>query len=80
MDSTTASPGAPGAEARPPKLLEQLRTAGVAKRSSSDNLTEWKDEGIILQLGKDVSWTDRNAWAPCIVEKKIKGKYKSYFW
>ncbi len=26
MDSTTASPGAPGAEARPPKLLEQLRT------------------------------------------------------
>ena len=26
MDSTTASPGAPGAEARPPTLLEQLRT------------------------------------------------------
>ena len=50
------------------------------KTFSSDNLTEWKDEGIILQLGKDVSWTDRNAWAPCIVEKKIKGKYKYFYY
>jgi len=50
------------------------------KAFSSDNLTEWKDEGIILQLGKDVSWTDRNAWAPCIVEKKIKGKYKYFYY
>ena len=50
------------------------------KAFSSDNLTEWKDEGIIIQLGKDVSWTDRNAWAPCIVEKKIKGKYKYFYY
>ena len=50
------------------------------KAFSSDNLTEWKDEGIILQLGKDVSWADRNAWAPCIVEKKIKGKYKYFYY
>lgn len=50
------------------------------KTFSSDNLTNWKDEGIIIQLGKDVSWADRNAWAPCIVEKKIKGKYKYFYY
>ena len=50
------------------------------KAFSSDDLTDWKDEGIIIQLGKDVSWTDRNAWAPCIVEKKIKGKYKYFYY
>ena len=50
------------------------------KAFSSDNLTNWKDEGIIIQLGKDVSWADRNAWAPCIVEKKIKGKYKYFYY
>ncbi|HET7733401.1 MAG TPA: family 43 glycosylhydrolase [Paludibacter sp.] len=47
---------------------------------SSDNLVSWKDEGIILQLGKDVSWADRNAWAPCIVEKKINGQYKYFYY
>lgn len=47
---------------------------------SSDNLTDWKDEGIILDLKKDVSWANRNAWAPCIVEKKIKGKYKYFYY
>lgn len=40
------------------------------KAFSSDNLTDWKDEGIILDLRKDVSWANRNAWAPCIIEKK----------
>ncbi len=50
------------------------------KAFSSDDLTDWKDEGIIIQLGKDVSWADRNAWAPCIVEKKIKGKYKYFYY
>ena len=48
---------------------------------SSDNLTDWKDEGIILDLKKDVTWADRNAWAPCIIEKKIKkNKYKYYYY
>ena len=47
---------------------------------SSDNLVNWKDEGIILQLGKDVSWANRNAWAPCIVEKKINGLYKYFYY
>ncbi|RKR04736.1 glycosyl hydrolase family 43 [Flavobacterium sp. 90] len=50
------------------------------KTFSSDNLTNWKDEGIILDLKKDVSWANRNAWAPCIVEKKIKGKYKYFYY
>ncbi|PTN08690.1 family 43 glycosylhydrolase [Mangrovibacterium marinum] len=47
---------------------------------SSDNLVDWTDEGIILDLHKDVSWADRNAWAPCIVEKKINGEYKYFYY
>jgi hypothetical protein len=31
------------------------------KTFSSDNLINWKDEGIILDLEKEVSWADRNA-------------------
>ncbi|WP_433810923.1 family 43 glycosylhydrolase [Flavobacterium johnsoniae] len=50
------------------------------KTFSSDNLVDWKDEGIILDLKKDVSWANRNAWAPCIVEKKIKGKYQYFYY
>lgn len=51
------------------------------KAFSSDNLTDWKDEGVILDLEKDVSWAKRNAWAPCIIEKKIdKDKYKYYYY
>lgn len=50
------------------------------KAFSSDNLTDWKDEGIILDLKKEVSWANRNAWAPCIVEKKIKGKYQYFYY
>ncbi|MFV0471938.1 MAG: family 43 glycosylhydrolase [Paludibacteraceae bacterium] len=47
---------------------------------SSDNLVDWKDEGKIIQLGVDVKWADRNAWAPCIVEKKIGGEYKYFYY
>jgi len=50
------------------------------KTFSSDNLRDWKDEGIIVDLRKDVSWANRNAWAPCIVEKKINGKYKYFYY
>jgi len=50
------------------------------KTFSSENLIDWKDEGVILDLPKDVSWANRNAWAPCIVEKKIKGKYKYFYY
>lgn len=50
------------------------------KTFSSDNLKDWKDEGVILDLKKDVSWANRNAWAPCIEEKKVDGKYKYYYY
>ena len=50
------------------------------KTFSSDNLTNWKDEGIILTLLKDVSWANRNAWAPCIVEKKVNNEYKYFYY
>lgn len=47
---------------------------------SSDNLVDWTDEGVILDLKTDVSWTDRNAWAPCIIEKKIDSEYKYFYY
>jgi len=50
------------------------------KTFSSDDLKEWKNEGVILDLKKDVSWADRNAWAPCIEEKEINGKYKYFYY
>lgn len=51
------------------------------KTFSSDNLKEWKEEGIILDLKKDVSWANGNAWAPCIIEKKWgKNDYKYYYY
>ena len=50
------------------------------KAFSSTNLVDWKDEGIILNLKKDVSWADGNAWAPCIEEKKENGHYRYFFY
>ena len=48
---------------------------------SSDNLKDWKDEGIILDLKKDVPWAGRNAWAPSIIEKKTRrNSYKYYYY
>ncbi len=47
---------------------------------SSDNMVNWTDEGIILDLKKDITWADRNAWAPGIVEKKINGEYKYFYY
>ena len=48
---------------------------------SSDNMVDWKDDGVILNLaGKDVSWAKTNAWAPCIIEKKINGEYRYFFY
>jgi len=48
---------------------------------SSDDLKNWTDEGTILDLKKDVSWADRNAWAPCIIERKTgKNSYKYYYY
>lgn len=50
------------------------------KAFSSPDLVQWKDEGRILDLEKDVSWAKRNAWAPCILEKKINGQYRYFFY
>jgi len=50
------------------------------KTFSSPDLVNWKDEGIILDLNKDVSWAKKNAWAPCIIEKKINNAYKYFFY
>lgn len=50
------------------------------KTFSSTNLVDWKDEGVILDLNKDVSWAKKNAWAPCIIEKKTGNQYKYFFY
>lgn len=48
---------------------------------SSDDLVEWEDEGTIVDLSTDdVVWASRNAWAPCIEEKKVNGEYKYYYY
>ncbi|WP_454803070.1 family 43 glycosylhydrolase [Mucilaginibacter phyllosphaerae] len=47
---------------------------------SSPDLVNWKDEGKILDLQTDVTWTKKNAWAPCIIEKKINGSYKYFYY
>lgn len=44
---------------------------------SSKNLVDWTNDGVILDLGPDVSWADKNAWAPTIAERD--GKYYLYF-
>jgi len=51
------------------------------KAFSSDNMVDWHDEGVILNLaGNDVSWAKANAWAPCIIEKKINGEYRYFYY
>lgn len=44
---------------------------------SSPDLIHWKNQGVILDFQKDLSWVDKRAWAPCIATKK--GKYYFYF-
>lgn len=47
---------------------------------SSEDLISWKKEDTILNLKTDVSWADRNAWAPAMAEKKIDGKYQYFYY
>ena len=48
---------------------------------SSADLKDWRDEGVMLDLRSDqVAWANGNAWAPCIEEKCIDGKYKYFFY
>ncbi|MEQ3553076.1 family 43 glycosylhydrolase [Pseudonocardia nematodicida] len=44
---------------------------------TSPDLVNWTDRGEVLRLGPDVSWADRNAWAPDVVERN--GRYYLYF-
>lgn len=48
---------------------------------SSDNLCDWRHDGIMLDLGTDqVPWATGNAWAPCIIEKRMNGQWKYFFY
>lgn len=47
---------------------------------SSDNLVDWKYEGIVLD-SKDVLWEKKKYWAPSIIEVETeKDKYRYYFY
>lgn len=47
---------------------------------SSENLVNWEMENVIVDLKKDVTWADRNAWAPSIEEKMVDGEYKYFYY
>lgn len=91
MDQFTADPTArvfngklyvfPSHDIVPPKGEGRAEWFNMADYHvfSSENLTEWKDHGKILDQ-KDVPWADPKAysmWAPDAVEKN--GKYYFYF-
>lgn len=44
---------------------------------SSDNLKDWKYEGVPLDVQRDTRWAKGNAWAPAIEKKH--GKYYLYY-
>ncbi len=44
---------------------------------SSSDMEYWKNEGVVLNLPRDLSWATQRAWAPAIVQKN--GKYYFYF-
>ena len=44
---------------------------------SSPNLIDWTNEGIILDVTKDLKWAKIQAWAPDCIERD--GKYYFYF-
>ncbi|MBB2948947.1 beta-xylosidase [Actinoplanes lutulentus] len=44
---------------------------------SSKDLVHWKDHGVALDLGPDVTWADNSAWAPAFAQRD--GKYYLYF-
>lgn len=44
---------------------------------SSKDLKTWKNEGVILDLPRDLTWAKARAWAPAIATKN--GKYYFYF-
>ncbi len=44
---------------------------------TSKDLRTWKDEGVILDIPRDVKWATGEAWAPAMATKK--GKYYFYY-
>ncbi len=46
----------------------------------SEDLKNWSNKGVIVDLTKDVDWANRNAWAPCAIEKKVGDDYKYYYY
>lgn len=44
---------------------------------SSIDLTNWKDEGVIMDLYPDSPWAQNNGWAPAVVFRN--GKYYFYY-
>lgn len=47
---------------------------------SSDNLKDWKDEGVIFDYKDGLKWADKYAWAPSIIERKIGNDYKYFLY
>jgi beta-xylosidase len=46
------------------------------KAFSSPDLVNWQDEGVVLDLPRDVKWSQKSAWAPCILEQKTGSNYR----
>jgi hypothetical protein len=44
---------------------------------SSNDLTNWKDEGVIFDIGPQCSWADNNGWAPGVAYRN--NKYYIYY-
>lgn len=44
---------------------------------SSTDLTNWKDEGVIFDIGPQCSWADNNGWAPGLAYRN--NKYYLYY-
>ncbi|QDA58748.1 family 43 glycosylhydrolase [Hymenobacter jejuensis] len=44
---------------------------------SSKDLVNWKSEGVILDLPRDLTWATQRAWAPAIATRN--GKYYYYY-
>lgn len=44
---------------------------------SSSDLVEWKDEGVIFDIGPQCTWAEKNGWAPSMVYRN--NKYYFYY-
>jgi len=46
---------------------------------SSDNLVDWDYNGLVLK-NEDITWGNKDFWAPSIIEKEIDGQFKYFFY